>query len=82
MTEITAAVEQLLPATITVMARANLSIQGRTIVVFESVTLENTPEVRACISQWLLVPQNEDGSFPDLGPVDKPPARPVRCCGG
>lgn len=70
------------PAELVVMARANLTIQGQLVTVYEVVTLDNTPEVQACIAQQLLVPQEPDGGFADLGPVGRPPTITHGCCGG
>lgn len=64
------------PATVEVMARANLTLQGRLIVVGEVVTLDFNEEIRACINQELLALRADDtGAFPDLGPPPK-----ARCC--
>ena len=71
-------------ATVDVMARANLTLQGGIeIRVYDEATLELTDEVQACITQELLVAKGPDGSYPDLGPIGyRPPLRQVGCCGG
>lgn len=70
--------------TVQVMARANLTLQGGIeIRVYDEVTLALTPEVQACLDQQLLVAQNPDGSYPDLGPIGyRPPLQQRGCCGG
>ncbi len=67
-----------------VLARANLTLQGQQIVAFQEVDLIDTPEVRACVDQQLLVPQAPDGTYPDLGPLSspRPLLRGTGCCGG
>ncbi len=70
-------------ATVTVMARANLTLQGGIeIHVFDERTLERTDEVQACIDQQLLVEQGPDGTYLDLGPIGyRPPLKQQGCCG-
>lgn len=69
-------------STVTVFARANLSMQGQTIAVYDTTVLERTAEVQACIDQQLLVEADGDGNFPDLGPLWPPITPPgQRCCG-
>lgn len=69
-------------ATVTVMARANLTLEGGVqLAVYEVATITDTPEVQACIVQELLVPAGPDGTFPDLGPVGRMKTQVTGCCG-
>lgn len=71
------------PVELTVMARANLTLAGGiSLTVYQVATVPNTEEVQACIAQFLLVPQEPDGGFADLGPVGRPPTVTHGCCGG
>lgn len=70
------------PTTLRVLARANLTLEGGVrIDVYDTLEVGNTAEVQACIAQELLVPENPDGTFPDLGPVDRMPMQLHGCCG-
>lgn len=64
------------------LARANLSLQGQAIHVYDVVELAlPDPEVAACVAMETLVPADPDGTFPDLGPVDRMPTAIYGCCG-
>lgn len=69
-------------ATVEVMARANLTLQGRLLTVYEVATLDDTDEVKACIANDYLVERGPDGAFPDLGPIGSRISTPgIQCCG-
>lgn len=58
------------------MSRANLSLQGRTIVVGDPVSLDDDSEVDLLVSMNMLIRANPDGTF-----SDPPPPPPISCCG-
>lgn len=68
--------------TVRVFARANLTLEGGIrIDVYDVVTVPNTPEVRTLIAMEHLVAENPDGTFADLGPIDRMPLKMTGCCG-
>lgn len=57
-------------------ARANISVAGDLMVVWEVRDLPNTHEVAELVLAGLLVGENAEGGFPD------PVVIPRKCCGG
>ena len=56
-------------------ARANISVAGELMVVWEVRDLPNTAEVAEYVMAGLLVGQDSAGNFPD------PVVVPRKCCG-